>query len=336
MGDFKLLTVLGRGSYGKVMKAKRKKGGNIVAIKTMRKEELVESDVLEWVEQEKKVLDKIQKNPHPFISKVEETFRTKALIVHVMEFLSGGDLSFHLQQAPNKRFRCEDAKFYFAEVALAINHLHSHHIIYRDLKPDNVLLNKAGHVALADFGFAKLVNPKDPLENAFCGSLEFLAPEMINSDVKPYSFAVDWWSAGVFFYNILTGHVPWTSEKANRCYEKICTAPLPPRHLEADAFDFLSQMLHKDMAERLCSFEAIKAHPFMKDIDWQRLEQGLVPPPFVPELADDDTKYFAKDVTALPAQVSIVRGQSEKPEKKAPIAAPPAGKAGEGKKKKRK
>lgn len=311
MADFKLLTVLGRGSYGKVVKAKRKKGGAIVAIKTMQKEELVKCDVLEWVEQEKKVLDKVQKHPHPFVSRVEETFRTKALVVQVMEFLPGGDLSFHLKQAKSKKFSPQDAKFYFAEVALAIHHLHKHSIIYRDLKPDNVLVNKDGHIALADFGFAKLVDPKDPKQTAFCGSLEFLAPEMINSDVRPYSFEVDWWSAGVLFYNLLTGHVPWTSDKAAACYDKICTAPLPRRKLADEEFEFLSQMLNRDLGERLYGFEAIKAHPFMSDIDWEKLENREVPPPFVPDLKDDDTKYFDKDLTALPAQVSIVRGQQK-------------------------
>eukprot|EP00668_Euglena_longa_P006083 GGOE01007202.1.p1 GENE.GGOE01007202.1~~GGOE01007202.1.p1 ORF type:complete len:427 (-),score=83.07 GGOE01007202.1:1344-2492(-) len=332
MADFKLLTVLGRGSYGKVVKARRKNGGHIVAIKMMQREELIKNDVLEWVEQEKKVVDKIQRNPHPFVSNVEETFRTKALIVHVMEFLPGGDLSFHLQQAKNGKFSTPDAKFYFAEVALAIHHLHVLNIIYRDLKPDNVLLHRDGHVALADFGFAKLINSKDPQQTAFCGSLEYLAPEMIHSDVKPYSFEVDWWSAGVLLYNLLTGSVPWTSEKPVVCYDKICKAPLPKRKLGEEEFAFLSQMLAKDLNERLRTFEAIKSHPFMSDIDWDKLEKRDIPPPFVPDLTESDTKYFDKDLTSLPAQVSIVSGQPAKTEKD-------AGKGngnGEGKRKKRK
>eukprot|EP00667_Euglena_gracilis_P010703 EG_transcript_10905 len=332
MADFKLLTMLGRGSYGKVVKAKRKSGGQVLAIKMMQREELIKYDVLEWVEQEKRVVDKIQKNPHPFVSNVEETFRTKALIVHVMEFLPGGDLSFHLQQAKNGKFSTSDAKFYFAEVVLAIHHLHSLDIIYRDLKPDNVLLQKDGHVALADFGFAKLVNPKDPKQTAFCGSLEYLAPEMINSDVRPYSYEVDWWSAGVLLYNLLAGCVPWTSEKAVVCYDKICKAPLPKRKLGEEEFGFLSQMLSKDTNERLCSFEAIKSHPFMGDIDWDKLQKREIPPPFIPDLTGNDTKYFDKDVTSQPAQVSIVSGQVVK-------ADAPAGKGngnGEGKRKKRK
>jgi serine/threonine protein kinase len=303
----------------------------------MNKEELAKDDVLEWVEQEEKVVEKLQKIPHPFICKVHETFRTKAHVVHVMEFVPGGDLAHYLKRVPGGKLSVADAKFYFAEVALAINHLHTHHIMYRDLKPDNVLLNMEGHVALADFGFAKCVDPMNPEHTAFCGSLEFLAPEMINSDVKPYSYEVDWWSAAVLLYNLLTGQVPWTSDNSVVCYDKICTAPLPKRKLGKEEFSFLTKILHKDPSVRLCTFEALKAHPFMIDIDWDKLEKGEVPPPFVPDLAGDDTKYFDKDLTSLPAQISTTRGQQSK---KATPAPPQPDKKknghGEGARKKRK
>eukprot|EP00669_Euglena_mutabilis_P007001 TRINITY_DN2425_c0_g1_i2.p1 TRINITY_DN2425_c0_g1~~TRINITY_DN2425_c0_g1_i2.p1 ORF type:complete len:423 (-),score=156.50 TRINITY_DN2425_c0_g1_i2:846-1958(-) len=336
MNDFRLVTVLGRGSYGKVVKCMRKKDSELVALKMMNKAELAKDDVLEWVRQEEKVVAMLQTRPHPFVCKVHETFRTKALVVHVMEFLPGGDLLQHLKRARGGRLPVADAKVYFAEVALALHHLHSHHIIYRDLKPDNVLLGTDGHVALADFGFAKRLDPTDPKQTAFCGSLEFLAPEMINSDTAPYSYEVDWWSAAVLFYNLLAGEVPWTSDDSIVCYDKICTAPLPKRKLGREEFSFLSQMLRKDLSTRLSSFEAVKAHPFMRDIDWDQLLKGDVPPPFVPDLTDDDTKYFAKDLTSLPAQVSATK---PKPKKDEP-APPPANKKtnghGEGARKKRK
>jgi serine/threonine protein kinase len=310
MQDFNIITVLGRGSYGKVVKARRKATGDIIAIKTMHKEELKEHDVLEWVEQERMVIDRIEKNPHPFVTKVEESFRTKALIVCVMEFHAGGDLGFHLKNTPGGKFSERRTKFYFAEVALAVNHLHRNGIIYRDMKPENVLLSEEGHCVLADFGFAKCVSPKDPLQHAFCGSQEFLAPEMINHDVKPYSYEVDWWSLAVTFYNLVTGDVPWTARTAGANYDKICEDPLPQRTLTDPCFEFLGQMLDKDLGKRLCTFDAIKNHPYMSDIEWEKLEKKEIKPPFIPDLDGDDTKYFAEEFTTMNTRLSIANKKS--------------------------
>jgi len=320
MNDFKLLTVLGRGSYGKVVKARRKQNAKIVAIKTMHKEELKEAEVLDWVEQEKKVIQKIEKHPHVFVTKIEETFRTKALIVYVMEFLPGGDLGFHLRKVKDKLFPLKRAKFYFAELCLAINHLHSHSIIYRDVKPENIILDADGHCVLADFGFAKLVPPKERTMTAFCGSEEFLAPEMINGDQKPYSFEVDWWSAAVTFYNLLTGHVPWSDDVPRRTYEKICEANLPRRKLEDPEYHFLRQMLNPKIEERLKNFEDIKHHPFMDDLDWAKLEARELEPPFVPDLLGDDCKYFSPEFTSMSTQLSIVHKEAASP--KTPLSNP--------------
>mmetsp|Transcript_38909 Transcript_38909/g.69639 ORF Transcript_38909/g.69639 Transcript_38909/m.69639 type:complete len:467 (-) Transcript_38909:1026-2426(-) len=309
MTDFKLITVLGRGTYGKVTKAKRKNSGQVVALKTMHKEQLIEYEVRDWVNNEKKVLDKLIKEPHPFVVRTIETFNTKALVCHVMDFHPGGDLGFHLQNAKGKKFEASRAIQYFAELACGLAHLHSSNIIYRDVKPENALLNTQGHALIADFGFAAILPTKKQESDQFCGSREYLAPEMIQHDERPYSYEVDWWSLAVMFYQMLTGTVPWVDEDvfSVAIYRRICEAPLPRRGLHGSVWDLISDMLQKRKEDRLYGLDGIKRHVHFEGFDWVALCALEMPPAFVPDLDGNDTKYFLDEFTSMSSQISIVR-----------------------------
>eukprot|EP00906_Rhabdomonas_costata_P003146 RCo004822 len=220
--DFTLLAVLGKGSYGTVFKAQRKSDQKVLALKVMKKDLLEEKDVMDWVEREQDVLRFLSKLPHPSVVRVHHIFENQTIIGLAFDFLSGGDLRFHLSHSKGGRFDLPRARFYFVEVALTLDFLHRNRVIYRDLKPANVLLNSAGYPVLADFGFAEVVPPTTTILDDFCGSPDYVSPEMIHNDEGGYGFEVDWWAAGVMLYEFLTGVVPWNYDCVVTQYKAIC------------------------------------------------------------------------------------------------------------------
>eukprot|EP00759_Apiculatamorpha_spiralis_P004353 PhF_6_TR12593/c0_g1_i1/m.19840/K13303/SGK2; serum/glucocorticoid-regulated kinase 2 len=219
--DFELQTVLGLGSFGRVMKVREKSNGRILAMKILEKAQIVANKMVTHTQAEKSILAEIN---HPFIVKLHYAFQTKHHLVFVMDFLSGGELFFHLQKS--KRFPESRAKFYCAEIGLALEYIHSKNIIYRDLKPENLVLDRDGHCVLTDFGLAKK-DIKD-VTHTFCGTPEYMSPELILK--KGHTKAVDWWSLGIFLYEMVYGLPPFYTQNVSDMYEMILSKPLqfPP------------------------------------------------------------------------------------------------------------
>ncbi|XP_077379550.1 ribosomal protein S6 kinase beta-2-like isoform X2 [Festucalex cinctus] len=256
---FELLTVLGQGAYGKVFQVRKVQGamnGKIFAMKVLRK--------------------------------------TGDKLYLILEYLSGGELFMQLEK--EGIFMEDTACFYLGEIILALGHLHSNGIIYRDLKPENVMLNHQGHIKLTDFGLCKESIHDGSVTHTFCGTIEYMAPEILTR--SGHNRAVDWWSLGALMFDMMTGSPPFTSENRKRTIDKIlkCKLNLPP-YLTIDAKDLIKKLLKKNPAQRLGSSKAdcadIKGHPFFKQIKWDELLNKRIEPPYKPQLqSDDDVSQF--------------------------------------------
>jgi RAC serine/threonine-protein kinase/serum/glucocorticoid-regulated kinase 2 len=277
--DFDVVRVIGKGSFGKVMQVKKKDTGEVFAMKEMSKEIIERENLLEHTFAEKSILQKIN---HPFIVKLHYAFQTKDKLYLVLDFLSGGELFFHLGQV--QKFDEWRAKFYTAEIGLALGHLHSMDIIYRDLKPENAVLDKDGHVCLTDFGLAKTNVRGATSAKTFCGTPEYLAPEFLIG--VGHGKAVDWWSLGVLLYEMLCGIPPFYSENVTEMYELILKKPLEfPPDVSPAAQDLLRKLLDRNPQARLQDVDRFKAHPFFADVNFPELYARKIRPPFVPDPA---------------------------------------------------
>ena len=229
-----------------------------------------------------RILEKID---HPFIVNLRYAFQTQKKLYMVLEYVCGGDLFQHLSLV--EVLSEERARFYAAEIYLALAFLHSHSIVYRDLKPENVLIDLEGHVKLTDFGLAKELQHKEHDEKectkTFCGTDEYLAPELILR--QSYGETVDWWALGILLYEMLTGWPPWSEDNRKILFDKILTEQLPLSHpnLSADAKDLLRKMLRKRPEDRIKPAD-VKKHPFFATMNFDKLLAKEIPPPFKPEL----------------------------------------------------
>lgn len=290
--DFDLLMMIGRGSFGKVMQVRYKKTGQIYAMKVMRKEAIIAKNQVAHTRDEKNILQKIQ---HPFIVKLNFAFQTKDKLYMILDYVNGGELFYHLKK--EGKFSEERVRFYAAEISSALIHLHANGIIYRDLKPENILLDKMGHIVITDFGLSKDV-PMDDVTHTFCGTPEYLAPEVLRG--QGHTYPVDWWSLGTLIYEMLTGLPPFYSKHVNVMYQKILGAPLTfPSTVGEDAKDLLEGLLTRDAEARLGG-EDVRKHPFFASIDWKKLEARELDAPWKPPVKDmlDTTQiddYFKQE-----------------------------------------
>ncbi|CAG9857458.1 unnamed protein product [Phyllotreta striolata] len=290
--DFEFRKVLGKGSFGKVMLAKLKDTEYYYAVKCLKKDEIIEDNDIECTLIERKVLALGTK--HPFLCHLLCTFQTESHLFFVMEYLNGGDLMFHI--TTTGYFSEDYARFYSAEVISGLQFLHSKGIIYRDLKLDNVMLDFDGHVRLADFGMCKLQIFLDRMAESFCGTPDYMAPEIIKG--LHYNQSVDWWSFGVLLYEMLSGQSPFSGCDEDELFWSICNEkPVFPKHFSTNAVEILKLLLEKDQSKRLgnrfCEHGSIRDHAFFKNIDWSDLEARRIEPPFKPHLVHPlDTQYF--------------------------------------------
>ncbi|PHJ26047.1 agc kinase [Cystoisospora suis] len=297
--DFVLLKVIGKGSYGKVMLVQFKQDGRVYAMKMLRKEAVIRRNQVEHTRTERDVLAWVS---HPFIVQLHYAFQTRKKLYFVLEYCPGGELFFHLSRAG--RFTECRVRFYSAEVLLALEHLHSYNIVYRDLKPENVLLDDQGHVRLTDFGLSKEGVEDNVSARSLCGTPEYLAPEILNQ--RGHGKAVDWWSLGALIYEMLTGLPPFYSGDRERLFENIRSSELQyPTYMSAVAVDLLKRLLQRDPDKRLgggpLDAEEIKTHPFYASVDWSALRRKQVRPPFRPRLQSaTDVQYFDKEFVKLP------------------------------------
>jgi serine/threonine protein kinase len=291
--DFELLQVVGKGSFGKVFQVRKKDTGKIYAMKVLKKEQLLKRKQVAHTQTERKVLEEID---HPFIVSLRFAFQTHDKLYMVLDYFNGGELFFHLKA--NGRFSEELARFYAAEIVLAIECLHENTIVYRDLKPENVLLDEEGHIRLTDFGLSKDSISGNTLTHTFCGTPEYLAPEIIHG--AGYNKAVDWWSLGTLLYEMLTGLPPFFNTNVHVMYEKIMRATLAfPAYVSPEAQSLLTGLLQRNPQARLGGGPRdaldLKEHPFFAPIDWVKLTRKEVVPPFKPY-----TKDGVEDISNVP------------------------------------
>ncbi|KTW29626.1 uncharacterized protein T551_02242 [Pneumocystis jirovecii RU7] len=292
--SFKLLKVVGRGSFGKVLQVRKIDTSRIYALKTIRKAHIVSRSEVNHTLAERTVLAQID---NPFIVPLKFSFQTSEKLYLVLAFINGGELFYHLQREGH--FDLYRSRFYAAELLCALECLHSFNVIYRDLKPENILLDYIGHIALCDFGLCKLNMTESEKTNTFCGTPEYLAPELLLG--QGYTKAVDWWTLGVLLYEMLTGLPPFYNENTNEMYRKILQDPLKfPDDIDKDARSLLTGLLIRNPEKRLGNTGAseIKSHPFFSSIDWKKLYAKKIQPPFKPNVENAvDTSNFDQEFT---------------------------------------
>jgi len=297
---FKMIKVIGKGSFGKVFLVKEIKTSQMFALKVLKKDNIIKRNQVEHTKTERSVLGYVN---HPFIVGMNMAFQSRDKLYFVLDYCAGGELFFHLGKLG--KFTESRSRFYAAEIILAISYVHSLDIIYRDLKPENVLLDGTGHIRLTDFGLSKEgISSSSSGANSFCGTPEYLAPEILNR--QGHGRGVDWWSLGALLYEMLTGLPPFYCQDRERLFEKIRKSELHyPASLSSKSKHVLRGLLTKDPIRRLGSgpkdAEEIKPHPFFASIDWEKLQRGEIAPPWAPTISGiQDTSQFDAEFTSMP------------------------------------
>ncbi|CAO3612491.1 unnamed protein product [Cunninghamella blakesleeana] len=288
--EFSLLEILGTGTFGKVMLTKFKTTNKYYAMKVLKKSEIIRLKQVDHILNEKQILASIR---FPFIVELFCTFQDDHNLHMLLEYVVGGELFTHLRRAG--RFTNDMTRFYASEIVLSIEYLHNKNIIYRDLKPENLLIDSQGHIKITDFGFAKTVRDQTW---TLCGTPEYLAPEIIQS--KGHGKAVDWWSLGILIFEMLAGYPPFFDDNSFGIYEKILLGKVQfPSHFDPLAKDLLKRLLVGDRNKRLGNLkngsEDVKRHKWFRGVDWIGLLEKTVRPPIIPTFRHPgDTNNFEK------------------------------------------
>ncbi|KAK6341307.1 camp-dependent protein kinase catalytic subunit [Orbilia brochopaga] len=278
LSDFTFQRTLGTGSFGRVHLVQSKHNLRFYAVKVLKKAQVVKMKQVEHTNDERRMLQRVK---HPFLITLWGTFQDSKNLYMVMDFIEGGELFSLLRKS--QRFPNPVAKFYAAEVALALDYLHSLNIIYRDLKPENLLLDRHGHLKITDFGFAKEV---PDITWTLCGTPDYLAPEVVAS--KGYNKSVDWWSLGILIFEMLCGYTPfWDGGSPMKIYENILRGKVKyPAYIHPDAMDLLQQLITPDLTKRLGNLyhgsRSVLEHAWFAEVNWERLLSKQIEPPYVP------------------------------------------------------
>jgi len=298
--DFQILKLIGKGTFGQVYQVRKKDTRRIYAMKVLQKKVIVQKKEVAHTVGERNILVRTAMADSPFIVGLKFSFQTPTDLYLVTDYMSGGELFWHLQK--EGRFDEKRAKFYIAELILALQHLHMHDIVYRDLKPENILLDANGHIALCDFGLSKANLTKNATTNTFCGTTEYLAPEVL-LDEAGYTKMVDFWSLGVLVFEMCCGWSPFYAEDTQQMYKNIAFGKVrfPRETLTVEGRNFVKGLLNRNPKHRLGATddaEELKRHPFFADIDWDALTKKLITPPFKPKLkSETDTSNFDPEFT---------------------------------------
>ncbi|KAI0340490.1 cAMP dependent protein kinase [Trametopsis cervina] len=293
--DFEVKGTLGTGTFGRVLLVKLRDSpstshNHCFAMKVLRKSEIVRLRQVEHVNAERYILSRVQ---HPFIVDLYATFQDSMNIYMMLSYVPGGELFTHLRRA--QRFTPDVTRFYLATIILALKYLHSFNIIYRDLKPENLLLDSHGYVRITDFGFAKIV---DDRTWTLCGTPEYLAPEIIQSD--GHGKAADWWACGILAYEMMVGYPPFFDETAYGIYEKILRGKIHwPKDMDPLSREIIKAFLHPDRSKRLGNLiggaQDILEHPWFRGVDWRALERREIRAPIIPHVTSlEDTRHFSR------------------------------------------
>ncbi|XP_042305210.1 serine/threonine-protein kinase N1 isoform X2 [Sceloporus undulatus] len=308
MDDFRFVAVLGRGHFGKVLLSELHRTGDLFAIKALKKGDITARDEVESLMCEKRIFEIVTQAQHPFLVNLFACFQTPQHVCFVMEYTAGGDLMMHIH---TDVFTEPRAIFYAACVVLGLQFLHDHKIVYRDLKLDNLLLDTDGYVKIADFGLCKEGMGYADRTSTFCGTPEFLAPEVLTD--TSYTRAVDWWGLGVLIYEMLVGESPFPGDDEEEVFDSIVNDEVRyPRFLSTEAIGIMRRLLRRNPERRLGSSERdaedVKKQPFFRSIDWEALLARKIKPPFVPVIKGrEDISNFDEEFTAEAAMLTPPR-----------------------------
>ena len=306
LDDFEIIKLIGRGSFANVYLVKNKSNQKIYSMKKLNKPFLKRNKQEQHTINERILLSKMN---NPFLVKLYCCFQDNEHLYFIMEFIQGGELFFHLHR--ETRFDDEKTSFYIAELILALDFLHKNKIIYRDIKPENILLDVEGHIKLTDFGLSRMCCSKNEKVFTICGTPFYIAPEILEN--KGYNNSVDWWSLGCLMYEMLVGKPLFNFNNINININEYKKPLQLSTGFSDEAKDLITKLLDLDPKKRIGAgpngVEDLKKHPYFKGIDWKELENKNVKAPFVPDLNGEmDLKYFDKMFTD---EVNITRESDE-------------------------
>lgn len=285
MDSFEVISVIGAGYYGKVRLVKSKYTDEYFAIKSIRKSKLIEQKRIKTVLNERNIM---LKAAHPFIVHLMFAFQSPSKFYLGLEYVPGGELFAHIKR--DGFLQEEEYKLVIAQVALALHHLHNIGIVYRDMKPENILIDKDGYIKLTDFGLAKDLSVDD-CTSTFCGTPDYIAPEVIRG--LNYDQSVDWWALGILAYELMFHHPPFHSDNKLKTYRKILEKSVKfPEHATETDKSFILGLLNKDPKERF-GFDEVEKHPFFANYNFDDILNKRIKPVFVPQIEDPtNVQYF--------------------------------------------
>jgi len=315
--QFRLISVLGRGHFGKVILGQYRTTSEYFAIKALKKGDIISRDEVESLLAEKRIFEVANSVRHPFLVNLFSCFQTESHVCFVMEYAAGGDLMMHIHADVFDEPR---AIFYAACVVLGLQFLHDNKIIYRDLKLDNLLLDTDGYVKIADFGLCKEGMGYGDRTGTFCGTPEFLAPEVLTE--SSYTRAVDWWGLGVLIFEMLVGESPFPGDDEEEVFDSIVNEEVRyPRYLSSEAVSIMRKLLRKAPERRLGTSEKdahdVRKQAFFRGVCWDDLLQRKVKPPFVPtirsseDVSNFDEEFTSEDAVLTPPKESRVLDASD-------------------------
>lgn len=286
--DFRIQKVIDKGSFGKVFLVQNQYSKQMYAMKRINKDILIEKNQITNTKNEKDILFQAS---HPFVNSMDYVFQNELRIYFFLKYIPGGNIYDHLYKI--RRFEEATVKFIGAQLVLALGYLHANKIVHRDLKPENVLMDADGYICLADFGLAKFLTTSTDQTYSFCGTAEYLAPEIL--DMQGHGFTVDWWTLGILLYEMVTGRPPFMHKSHHKLGVLIRNSriifPDPVKHgipMSDELKDIISKLLDRNPKTRLGSkndAHDLINHPFFADIDWEKLEQKQIKAKYLPEVA---------------------------------------------------
>ncbi len=291
---FDILRTLGKGYFGRVFLVEKKDDKELYALKVISKLDIIKRNFFENLRNEKKIMEKVQ---NPFVVNLEYCFASPSYIFFAMKFKQGGELYHHLRKTT--RFPESTAKFYACQILQGLIYLHSMNIMYRDMKPENILLDESGNVSLADFGISKVLDIKESAKS-FVGTPEYVAPEIILQ--KGHNKSVDIWCFGILLYEMVYGLPPFYNKNQNMMLNWVVKLdPTFPKmfKISEELEDLIKKCLQKDPKDRLGyeNTEDVTKHEWFKDVDWDKVNSLELEPPIKPEIRDKfDIDNFNKEV----------------------------------------